>query len=355
MQLGKGGPAPATLPPLETTSPAVTAPAEQAGILGSAEELAKMAAMAKHNGQQPAPDSAPQSAPVPPAPAPEPAPVAVANPAVPETIPVATPKEMPNVPTPPMPSPVAAPEKVAEKAPAVTEKIVEAPQAETTILDATPAPVKTDDAATRMPSAHDMMLKSTTPPDVTPAPAPTPSGNADTAALNMKMDTILSRLTTLEGEVTALKQKPDAGEQVADLKSSLESLEKKVSTQADTPAPARSARKAAAPVPAPAPVTPEEKPAPQILGAADSEPETNPVAGMPSPDVKKAAPRAVKVSTSWVLKGAQPGQATVAKPGESDSRTIHVGDTLPGIGRITAVEYQDGRWAVIGTQGRINQ
>ena len=354
MQFGKGG-AP-TPPPMPVTEAAATTEAPEAapaGMLDSAAELTKMAEIAKQNAQQQAAQQNTAATPTPVPGVPEAAaPTPTPAPAVPEAAPAVTPKEVANVPTPPMPAPMGSPEKVAEISQAAPE-----------VLDATPAPspapaAKPEDSATRMPSAQDMMLKtSTTPvaPDVTPAPAPTPSGNADTAALNMKMDTILSRLTSIEGEVSALKQKPDVSADIAELKSAIATLEEKKASapsaktqSSDSPARAKKAVAAEEP----APVLPEEKPAPQILGAPDSGPEINPVA---EPVAKKSSAKPVKVSTSWVLKGAQPDQATVAKAGESDSRTVRVGDTLPGIGRITAVEYKDGRWAVIGTQGRINQ
>jgi hypothetical protein len=36
-------------------------------------------------------------------------------------------------------------------------------------------------------------------------------------------------------------------------------------------------------------------------------------------------------------------------------QAVSVGETLAGIGRITAITSQNGRWAVIGTQGTIQQ
>ncbi|MDB5490749.1 MAG: hypothetical protein JWO78_598 [Micavibrio sp.] len=340
LQFGKGAPAPVT--PAQPSPEASVAAAEPApsGMLGSDAELTKMAEMAKRNSNQPAPEaSAPIATATPPS---APTPAAPSELATPEVVQALTPTETPNVPTPPMPTSVSAPEKQADAPPATPD-----------VLDATPAPVKTEEAPTRMPSANDMMLKSSpsTTPDVTPAPAPTPSGNADTAALNMKMDQILSRLTSLEGEVSTLKQKPDTSGQMDNLRASVDTLEKRIASGVVVPKAAKKTADVKGPVTASA-TEPTEKPAPQILGAADSDPEINPVAGQVA---KKATARPVKVSTSWVLKGAQPDQATVAKAGESDSRTVRVGDTLPGIGRITAVEFRDGRWSVIGTQGRVNQ
>lgn len=60
--------------------------------------------------------------------------------------------------------------------------------------------------------------------------------------------------------------------------------------------------------------------------------------------------------THWVLKSAKPGTAWVSAEGTDDLRTVSVGDSLPGIGKITSVSVgSDGHWAVIGTHGKINQ
>jgi intracellular multiplication protein IcmG len=36
-------------------------------------------------------------------------------------------------------------------------------------------------------------------------------------------------------------------------------------------------------------------------------------------------------------------------------RSIEVGDSLPGIGQVTGILYQGGRWSIQGTQGNILQ
>ncbi len=66
---------------------------------------------------------------------------------------------------------------------------------------------------------------------------------------------------------------------------------------------------------------------------------------------------AYKPATSrWVLKSAKPGMAWVAMPGSSEIKAVAVGDSLPGIGRVTAVGKDSaGRWTVSGTRGSINQ
>jgi intracellular multiplication protein IcmG len=66
--------------------------------------------------------------------------------------------------------------------------------------------------------------------------------------------------------------------------------------------------------------------------------------------------QAVPAAPLWVLKSAKPGMAWVAPPGSSEIRTVTVGDTLQGVGKVTAIAQDAaGRWVVSGTAGRINQ
>jgi intracellular multiplication protein IcmG len=62
-----------------------------------------------------------------------------------------------------------------------------------------------------------------------------------------------------------------------------------------------------------------------------------------------------KSLTKWVLKSAQPGRAIVSKVGESEIYTIHVGESLAGIGKITSISVEDGKWVVQATNGKILQ
>ena len=62
------------------------------------------------------------------------------------------------------------------------------------------------------------------------------------------------------------------------------------------------------------------------------------------------------VAVKWVLKAAKPGVAWVAKKGSEDLRMVEIGDSLPGIGDVTAIiRDSSGAWAVEGTKGRISQ
>lgn len=67
----------------------------------------------------------------------------------------------------------------------------------------------------------------------------------------------------------------------------------------------------------------------------------------------RKAPEA-KPEPQWVLRAATPGQAWVASSATSrDLKQLQVGDQLAGIGRVTAIQQQDGNWVVQGTKGKI--
>jgi hypothetical protein len=56
----------------------------------------------------------------------------------------------------------------------------------------------------------------------------------------------------------------------------------------------------------------------------------------------------------WVLRAASPGQAWVSTNATShDLKPLRVGDTLAGIGRVTAIQQQGGNWVVQGTSGTL--
>lgn len=69
----------------------------------------------------------------------------------------------------------------------------------------------------------------------------------------------------------------------------------------------------------------------------------------PVPERKATSPQKI----SWVLKSAQPGKALVARQGQGETFSVGVGDSLPGIGKITSIANQGGQWVVTGTAGQI--
>jgi len=246
-------------------------------------------------------------------------------------------KEVNDTPVPPMPTAVSAP----DAAPATEQLPVPGAVPEP------PAPTPVVQADTHMPSAQDVMLKKAEPALPTPA---IPDNSAALQEKQAQIDSLQTQIGTLESTVKTLNEKTTEDQ------ATIAALEKKLAEKAAAPAPVIKADvRAADPVPTPAP-----KPEPKILGASEPEdaapatsPKPEPVTTAKAEVAKPAA--AVKVSSEWVLKGAQPGRAMVAKPGESEIKTVEVGDSLSGIGKITAIVYENGRWSVRGTKGRINQ
>ena len=66
--------------------------------------------------------------------------------------------------------------------------------------------------------------------------------------------------------------------------------------------------------------------------------------------VKKPAPR-----IKWVLKAAQPDRATISSKNSNDIRQIEVGSVVSGLGKITSIGLEDGKWVVRGTRGHVSQ
>jgi hypothetical protein len=107
----------------------------------------------------------------------------------------------------------------------------------------------------------------------------------------------------------------------------------------------------------------------QEAAAEDAAPATAPVAApagaapgkhhrhhVASGGSVKGGTAASHAAANWVLKSARPGSAWVSMPGSSEIRTVSVGDALPGVGKVTAIDKDaNGRWMVTGTRGTINQ
>lgn len=76
-----------------------------------------------------------------------------------------------------------------------------------------------------------------------------------------------------------------------------------------------------------------------------------------SSPIKKVEMRGDKAKKTvvWDLKGAMPGQAMIALHGETELKTVRVGDEVAGIGRVTVIENSGRGWIVQGTTGQIRQ
>ncbi len=106
----------------------------------------------------------------------------------------------------------------------------------------------------------------------------------------------------------------------------------------------------------------------KTLPAATVKPKVVPKKVAPKKVIKKSpAPKTVEKKTTskpkklvvkkthWTLRSAQPGKATVSPVGSKDIRSISVGETLSGIGRIQSISNASGKWVVTGTTGRVSQ
>lgn len=162
-------------------------------------------------------------------------------------------------------------------------------------------------------------------PAVTAAPAEDPAAKAKLADLEKKLAETEKSLAASE---KALKKAND------DLAKKSEELAK---AQADLKATQKAAKAA------------ESKPAAVA---------TKPAAEQTAKPANKTAtkPAAPVRKIEWVLRSAKPGMAWVSEKGSNEMRTIGVGDTLAGIGKVTAITTDaQGRWVVNGTRGTINQ
>jgi intracellular multiplication protein IcmG len=71
---------------------------------------------------------------------------------------------------------------------------------------------------------------------------------------------------------------------------------------------------------------------------------------------QKKAPAVTAASKKWVLRSAKPGTAWISEAGSNELRTVSVGETLPGVGKVMSVtKNAEGRWVVNGTTGKVYQ
>lgn len=158
-------------------------------------------------------------------------------------------------------------------------------------------------------------------------------------ALEGKVDTLLDRIDQLESELTSVKREKDNSYE--QIEQSVSALREDVGKMKNRPA-----------------ESPRRAQSEKVDFPSDDKVVTS--AEKPRSAVKKAAKRPsaespASSSSRWELRAAQPGRAWVSHPGERDMRGIEVGQSLEGIGTVTAINYQNGIWTVYGTQGQINQ
>ncbi len=147
--------------------------------------------------------------------------------------------------------------------------------------------------------------------------------SGDVAQLNEKLDRITDRLGQIESNL----------DQLDDLQTSVTKLENRLATLEKAPK--------------------NNDVSSAVKSAPRSVEKTAPARTAAKPASKPVAPQSG--TASWVLKSAQPGQAMVARKGGDDMYSVTVGENLDGIGKVTGIFVENGRWVVQGSAGRISQ
>ena len=153
----------------------------------------------------------------------------------------------------------------------------------------------------------------------------------DLAEANTTIDTLNGTVSSLESEVGSLK------DQIESLKAQVAQAEKMTE-----PSPAKSNSE---PVSASKPknlITPDQKPV-----------TTEKKAPAPAPAKVLASP--VRASEIWALRSAQPGSAVLYNKKTSDVMNVEVGSTIRGLGKISFIGIESGKWIVKGSQGFVEQ
>ena len=176
-------------------------------------------------------------------------------------------------------------------------------------------------------------------PPVAAAPAPVANGGS----MDARIDALSARIDTLQKELDQSSQQlaqmtnavaasaPETNSK--DLQDRLDKIEQELTSLV-------SKQQAA-----------HAKPPTHIENAVSSYPTVKHKAA--SKTTKKPVETAIE-TTHWVLRAAAPGQAWVSSnPTSSDLKEIHVGDSVPGIGRVTAIQQNNGAWIVQGTSGSL--
>jgi len=153
----------------------------------------------------------------------------------------------------------------------------------------------------------------------------------DSLALTQATSELIEEKQALETRNEALQGKIDEQEtQIASLNDKINALEKQIQELQNRPA---------------APVSATTKAPPPV---------EQPRAVVQTPKTSVKQPTRTKAK-SWVLRSAQPGKAVISEKGSNDLRTIEVGDTVSGIGRVQAIDIIGGKWVVKGTQNSVSR
>jgi len=149
-------------------------------------------------------------------------------------------------------------------------------------------------------------------------------------------------------ETEALKSK------IASLEDTIKELEAKIAqmTEEAQKKAAAPAPKAAAPKPqassaaAPKPVASQRL---EVPAKAQVQAQEAPV--LRAPELAARKKPSVRSSSAYVIRAARPGQAWIAKSeSATDLREVHIGDTVPGLGKIQSIFLDANGWAIVGSE-----
>lgn len=228
----------------------------------------------------------------------------------------------------------------------------------------TPAPLATpaaeEPAPVEMAAAPEATV--TPPAEEAPKPLETPPAEDPKATgalekLNADNTALSTRNKDLENQISGANSK------IEELASMLADMEKKIAALESAPPPTPAEQKPTETVDAPTAAAPE------ATAPEEKEPENILVPAKPTkrpenvPEMKKEPAKTTpKIETKssaetprWVLRSAQNGRAVVSDRSSGDLRSIEIGDTLRGIGKIQSISAVNGRWVVQGSQGAIKQ
>ena len=161
-----------------------------------------------------------------------------------------------------------------------------------------------------------------------------------------KLDSALERISKLEKDVSdkdaqlkaqeeRVSRAAESSEDVAALKSKISDLEAKLASQKEV---------SASPVPAKEVVAKPavKKSAHKVKQTAASK------AYVPEKSVSVKA-------NGWILRSARPGAAVLSLGPNGDFRSVAVGDTISGLGRVTSIRETSTGWIVQGTRGFVGE
>ena len=159
-------------------------------------------------------------------------------------------------------------------------------------------------------------------------------------ALNESMSEKDSALEQASEEKEQLSVKlGEAQTKISELESKVAALEAELKDAKAAPVPAPKKAESSAPAP--------ETQAPEKVESTTAAP--------PKVQAEKPVAAKAKPTTSWVLRSAQPGIATLSPKDSNDLRRVEVGDIVSGLGRIQSISVEDGKWVVRGSKGRVTQ